>query len=76
MVVECKKITQSRKQGSKTVYDRFRFINKPYEVYKHLQKGLSSRKEGIQSGRADFESNLDDYKDFIQETEKMKRDIN
>ena len=40
-----------------------------------MQMGLSSRKEGVNSGRADFESNKEDYKNFIQETEKMKRDI-
>ncbi len=76
ILIDTGRITQSGKRGSKTAYDRFRFIENPYGVYKLVQKGLSSRKEGMQSGRADFESNLDDYKDFVQETEKMKRDIN
>ncbi|MBT8317784.1 MAG: PH domain-containing protein [Lutibacter sp.] len=75
ILMDTGRITQSRKRGSKTAYDRFRFIKDPYQVYKLAQKGLSSRKEGIHSGRADFESNLEGYKDFVQETEKMKRDI-
>ena len=75
ILIDTGRITQSRKRGSKTAYDRFRFIKNPYQVYKFVQKGLSSRKEGMHSGRADFESNLDGYKDFVQETEKMKRDI-
>ncbi len=75
ILIDTGRITQSRKRGSKTAYDRFRYIKSPYMVYKFVQKGLSSRKEGMHSGRADFESNLDGYKDFVQETEKMKRDI-
>lgn len=69
------RITQSGKRGSKTVYDRFRNINLPYNVYKFVQMGLSSRKEGVNSGRADFESNNEAYKKFIQETEKMKKEV-
>jgi hypothetical protein len=75
ILIDTGRITQSRKRGSKTAYDRFRFIKKPYQVYKFVQKGLSSRKEGMHSGRADYESNLEGYKDFVQETEKMKRGI-
>ena len=75
ILIDTGRITQSRKRGSKTAYDSFRFIKNPYQVYKFVQKGLSSRKEGMHSGRADFESNLEGYKDFVQETEKMKRDI-
>jgi hypothetical protein len=75
ILIDTGRITQRGKRGSKTVYDRFRFIKNPYQVYKFVQKGLSSRKEGMHSGRADFESNLEGYKDFVQETEKMKKDI-
>jgi hypothetical protein len=53
-----------------TANDRFRFIKNPYQVYKLVQKGLSSLKEGMHSGRA-----VEGYKDFMQETEKMKRGI-
>lgn len=42
---------------TRTVYDTLKYIEKPYEVYKHLQKTLSGRKESLYSGRADRESN-------------------
>jgi len=76
ILIDTGRITQSRRRGSKTAYDRFRFIKSPYSVYKLVQKGLSSRKEGIHSGRADFESNLEGYREFVQETEKIKREFN
>ncbi|MGB1309039.1 MAG: PH domain-containing protein [Oceanihabitans sp.] len=72
ILIDTGRITQSRRRGSKTTYDRFRFIIQPYSVYKFVQQGLSNRKEGMHSGRADFESNKEAFKEFIQETEKMK----
>ena len=47
---------------TKTVYDTLRYIDQPYEVYKYLQKSLSGRKESLYSGRADKESNPENYK--------------
>ena len=41
ILIDTGRITQSgRRRGSKTAYDRFRFIPSPYEVYKLMQKGL------------------------------------
>lgn len=71
IMIDSGNITQT-KNGSQIAYDKFANINSPYEVYKILQSHLSNRKEGLESGRADYESNKDKYKDFIQETEKMK----
>jgi len=72
ILIDTGRITQT-KNGSRADYDRFSNINNPYEVYKTLQDRLSNRKEGLHSGRADFESNHEEYKDYIQETERMKR---
>lgn len=58
--------------SSSAVYNRFDNVKNPYEVYKILQDKLSNRKESLHSGRADYESN-DEYKKFIQDTERMKR---
>lgn len=74
IMIDSGNITQT-KNGTQIAYDKFANIDKPYEVYKILQSHLSNRKEGLESGRADFESNKDKYKDFIQETEKMKVEV-
>ena len=70
--IDTGRITQT-KNGSRTVYDRFDNIKTPYDVYKLLQDNLSSRKEGLHSGRSDFEGNKQKHKDYIQETERYKR---
>jgi len=61
--------------NAKTVYDRFSNIKTPYKTYKTIQDFLSNRKESLKSGRADFENNNSKYKEFIQETEKMKKEV-
>ena len=38
---------------TRTAYDTFNSIEKPYEVYKFLQSTLTGRKESLYSGRAD-----------------------
>ena len=47
---------------TRTVYDTLLYIDQPYEVFKYLQKSLSRRKESLYSGRADRESNPENYK--------------
>jgi uncharacterized membrane protein YdbT with pleckstrin-like domain len=49
-------------------------ISNPYEVYKLVQGTLSNHKESMHSGRLDYTENREEYKDFVQETEKMRRD--
>jgi uncharacterized membrane protein YdbT with pleckstrin-like domain len=61
--------------GSKPEYDTMTNIHAPYDVYKVLQDTLSSHKEGMHSGRLDYTENREEYKDFVQETEKMKREV-
>lgn len=63
------------RNNSNAVFAGFSNIKNPYEVYKILQDRLSNRKEGLHSGRADYESNNDEYKKFVQDTERMKRQI-
>ncbi len=74
ILIDTGRITQTDK-GSKTVYDRFENIKNPYDVYRIIQSVLSDRKEGLHSGRADFESNKEDYKKYVQETERMRRNV-
>lgn len=81
ILIDTGRITQSRSGGqhgssvAKTDYDRFNNINKPYEVYKLIQECLSSNKEGLHSGRSDYESNREEYKKFVQDTEKIKKEV-
>ncbi len=70
--IDTGRITQT-KNGSRTVYDRFDNIKTPYDVYKFLQDNLSSRKEGLHSGRSDFEGNKQKHKEYVQETERYRR---
>ncbi len=74
ILIDTGRITHSKK-GSKTVYDRFSNIKEPYAVYKHLQKHLSHRKEGLHSGREDYKHNRKDYEEYVKETEKMRRQV-
>ncbi|MDD2565453.1 MAG: PH domain-containing protein [Candidatus Gracilibacteria bacterium] len=73
--VDTGKISQT-KDGTKISYDKFSNILKPYDIYKIIQENLSNNKESLHSGRADFESNKEEYKNFIQETEKLKNNLN
>ncbi|NQT50126.1 PH domain-containing protein [Candidatus Kuenenbacteria bacterium] len=41
-----------RDSGSRVEYDKFNNVKKPYEVYKHVQKRTSSRKENLYAGKA------------------------
>jgi hypothetical protein len=56
-------------------FDRVGNIKMPYEAYKILQETLSNHKESMHSGRLDYTENREEYKDFVQETEKMRRDV-
>ncbi len=75
ILIDTGMVTRTQKGGTKVVYVKFSNINDPYGVYKFTQEGLSSRKEGLHSGRADFESNKEGHKDFIQETERIRRRV-
>ena len=75
VMIDTGRITQSSKGRSKQIYDRFSNIKNPYEVYKFVQTQLSNRKEGLGSGRADFEGNKGRYKDYEQETERFRREV-
>jgi uncharacterized membrane protein YdbT with pleckstrin-like domain len=72
ILLDTGRITQT-KNGSKPQYDKFSNIKNPYEVYKILQSKLSSRKEGLHSGRADHESNQKAYREHIRKTESYKK---
>jgi hypothetical protein len=56
-------------------FDRVGNIKMPYAAYKILQETLSNHKESMHSGRLDYTENREEYKDFVQETEKMRRDV-
>lgn len=73
VMIDTGQITQTDK-GTKTIYDRLANIRHPYDVYKILQERVSNRKESLSSGRADYESNTQEYKEYVQGTERMKRD--
>lgn len=73
--VDTGKISQT-KDWTKISYDKFSNILKPYDIYKIIQENLSNNKESLHSWRADFESNKEEYKNFIQETEKLKNNLN
>lgn len=73
VLIDTGQMTQTDK-GTKTVYDRLANIRNPYDVYKILQERVSNRKEGLSSGRADYESNKQEYKEYVQGTERMKRE--
>jgi len=47
---------EHRSTKIQTVYDKFLYINNPYEIYKQIQTTLSSRQESLYSGRADKEN--------------------
>ena len=53
---------RSSRSTTKIDYDKFRFIDKPYDVYKIVQWSLSNRKESLYSGRADRESHSEEYR--------------
>lgn len=61
------------KNGTRTVYDKISNVDAPYDAYKKLQSSLVNRKDGMHSGRADFENNRERYEDYIRETEKIRR---
>jgi uncharacterized membrane protein YdbT with pleckstrin-like domain len=74
ILIDTGRITHT-KHRTKPDYDRFSNIEDPYKIYALLQKRLSGRKEGLHSGRADHESNKEEYKEHIQKTEKYKREV-
>jgi uncharacterized membrane protein YdbT with pleckstrin-like domain len=74
ILIDTGRLTQN-KHGSQSVYDRFSNIKTPYEVIRLIQERLSSREEGLNSGRADYENNPKEYKTFIKDTEKYKRKV-
>ena len=73
--IDTGKIRSTRNGGRETVYDEIRYVKNPYDVYRHAQNCLAGRKESLESGRADYKHNRQDYKDFVQETEKMKKEV-
>lgn len=74
VMIDTWRITQTD-ESTQTDHDKLKNISAPYEVYKYLQSELSDRKESLKSGRADFEFNKKEYKDFVQETEKFKKEV-
>lgn len=74
ILIDTWRITQT-KNGSRTDYDKFYSIDTPYDVYKKIQETMSDYKEANSSWRSDFENNRNEYKEFIQETEKFKKEI-
>lgn len=70
--IDTGKINQT-KNWTSIIYDRFDFIDNPYDVYKKVQEVISEYKEANSSWRSDFENNKSEYKDFIQETERFKK---
>jgi membrane protein YdbS with pleckstrin-like domain len=72
ILIDTGMITQT-KNGSQTVYDRFSNIKSPYDIIRMIQERLSSREEGVHSGRSDYENNPEEYKKFVKNTDKYKR---
>ena len=72
ILIDTGQIRQS-KNGTTTIYDKISNVDAPYDAYKKLQSSLVNRKDGMHSGRADFENNRERYEDFIRETEKIRR---
>ena len=72
ILMDTGRITQGE-NSTRIDYDRFKNIKDPYEIYKLFQDRLSHRKEGLHSGRSDYESNQKEYKKYVQDTERMKR---
>lgn len=60
--IDTGRMTSSDKGNIRTQYDMFKYIQKPYEVFTHIQGYLSGRKESLYSGRADREHNSEAYK--------------
>lgn len=58
---------------SRIDYDRIVSVPTPYEVYRFVQSELTNRKEGMHSGRADFEQNRESYAEYIKAKERMKQ---
>ncbi|MCB9809040.1 PH domain-containing protein [Candidatus Nomurabacteria bacterium] len=75
IMIDTGRMTSTSKGGSQTSFDQMNNIKMPYDVYKIIQEFLSERKESMESGRADFESNREDYTEFVRETEKIRRSI-
>lgn len=64
------------KNGPSIDYDKFGNVRAPYDVYRMVQEKLSSRRESLQSGRADFENAQNgQYKDYVQQVEKWRKEV-
>lgn len=71
--IDTGRMTETKNGGSITEYDRLSNIKNPYELYGRLQSILSDRKEGLFSGRLDYENNQEKYKEFVQKQERIRR---
>jgi len=59
-----------KNKGKKTVYSRFLFLKKPYQVYRVVQNYLSTSKEQLNLGQVYYECNVGEYQDSFAKVGK------